>query len=61
MAVWSYHAKPRLFGAQPGFTIGRMLHPSPASPLANRDFAGTAKRQLVELGLWEALQEADPG
>jgi single-strand selective monofunctional uracil DNA glycosylase len=48
----------RLFGAQPGFTIGRMLHPSPASPLANRDFAGTAKRQLVEMGLWEALQTA---
>lgn len=31
---------------------GRILHPSPASPAANRDFAGTAARQLAELGLW---------
>jgi single-strand selective monofunctional uracil DNA glycosylase len=33
--------------------IGRILHPSPASPLANRDWAGTATRQLEELGVWE--------
>ncbi len=33
-------------------TLGRILHPSPASPAANRDFAGTAARQLTELGLW---------
>ena len=32
--------------------IGRILHPSPASPAANRDWAGTATRQLVELGIW---------
>ena len=32
--------------------VGRILHPSPASPAANRDFAGTAKRQLKELGIW---------
>ena len=31
--------------------IGRILHPSPASPAANRDWAGTAKKQLHELGL----------
>ena len=31
--------------------IGRILHPSPASPLANRDWAGTVRRQLVELGI----------
>ncbi len=30
--------------------IGRVLHPSPASPAANRDWAGTAARQLRELG-----------
>ena len=34
------------------FTIGRVLHPSPASPAANRDWAGTATRQLQELGIW---------
>ncbi|MBK1832984.1 uracil-DNA glycosylase family protein [Roseibacillus ishigakijimensis] len=33
------------------FTFGRILHPSPASPAANRDFAGTAWRQLGELGI----------
>lgn len=32
--------------------IGRILHPSPASPAANRDWAGAATRQLVELGVW---------
>ena len=33
-------------------TVGRILHPSPASPAANRDWAGTAKSQLQELGIW---------
>jgi single-strand selective monofunctional uracil DNA glycosylase len=32
--------------------VGRILHPSPASPAANRDFAGTALRQLEELNIW---------
>lgn len=32
---------------------GRILHPSPASPAANRDWAGTATKQLKELGVWE--------
>ncbi|MCP4716357.1 MAG: single-strand selective monofunctional uracil-DNA glycosylase [Deltaproteobacteria bacterium] len=31
--------------------IGRILHPSPASPLANKDWAGTAKKQLCKLGV----------
>jgi single-strand selective monofunctional uracil DNA glycosylase len=33
--------------------IGRILHPSPASPAANRDWAAVATRQLVELGVWK--------
>jgi single-strand selective monofunctional uracil DNA glycosylase len=33
-------------------TFGRILHPSPASPAANRDFAGTARKQLHALGVW---------
>ena len=32
-------------------TLGKILHPSPASPAANRDFAGTATKQLKELGI----------
>jgi single-strand selective monofunctional uracil DNA glycosylase len=32
--------------------IGRILHPSPASPAANRDWAGAATLQLRNLGIW---------
>jgi single-strand selective monofunctional uracil DNA glycosylase len=32
-------------------SLGKILHPSPASPAANRDFEGTATRQLRELGV----------
>ena len=31
---------------------GWILHPSPASPAANRDWAGLATRKLIELGAW---------
>jgi single-strand selective monofunctional uracil DNA glycosylase len=31
--------------------IGRILHPSPASPMANRGWAEQAERQLVEQGI----------
>jgi single-strand selective monofunctional uracil DNA glycosylase len=34
-----------------GLTFGRILHPSPASPLANRGWAETAKKQVIELGI----------
>jgi single-strand selective monofunctional uracil DNA glycosylase len=33
--------------------LGRILHPSPASPAANRDWAGVVTRQLGELGIWK--------
>ncbi|MGV3662608.1 MAG: uracil-DNA glycosylase family protein [Prosthecobacter sp.] len=39
---------------QGGFKTGRVLHPSPASPAANRDWAGAATKQLVKLGVWES-------
>ena len=32
--------------------IGRILHPSPASPAANKDWVGTATKQLETLGIW---------
>lgn len=35
------------------FQLGRILHPSPASPAANRDWAGAATQQLVKLGVWQ--------
>ena len=30
----------------------RILHPSPASPAANRDWSGTAQKQLNDAGVW---------
>ncbi len=33
-------------------TVGTMLHPSPASPAANRGWAEQASAQLTELGVW---------
>ena len=32
--------------------IGRVLHPSPASPAANRGWAEQAEKQLREQGIW---------
>jgi single-strand selective monofunctional uracil DNA glycosylase len=32
--------------------IGQILHPSPASPAANRDWAAKAAAQLAALGVW---------
>lgn len=32
--------------------FGRILHPSPASPAANKGWAEAAERQLRELGVW---------
>lgn len=32
--------------------FGRIPHPSPASPAANRDWAGTVAKQLEGLGIW---------
>lgn len=33
--------------------IGKVLHPSPASPAANRGWAEAATRQLVNQGIWD--------
>lgn len=33
-------------------TVSRILHPSPASPAANKDWNGTALRQLIGAGVW---------
>ncbi len=32
--------------------LGRVLHPSPASPAANRGWAEAATKQLLEQGMW---------
>ena len=33
-------------------TVGKILHPSPASPAANRGWAEVANKQLIEIGVW---------
>lgn len=38
--------------ADPFPRVSRILHPSPASPAANRDWAGLATRHLEEAGIW---------
>ena len=35
------------------FTIGKILHPSPACPASNVDWAGKATAQLQKLGVWD--------
>ncbi len=52
------HARRRLEGClaeriepRGPLTLGTILHPSPASPAANRDWAGTATRQMGAMGL----------
>ncbi len=46
-------AEQRLQGcATPAHVVGRILHPSPANPAANRDFAGQAEQNLLRLGVW---------
>lgn len=42
----------------PCIRIGRILHPSPASPAANRGWAEQATRQMQELGLWDQAPES---
>lgn len=37
-----------------GIKIGKILHPSPASPAANRGWAEKATNQLISLGVWSS-------
>ena len=41
-----------------GLAIGTLLHPSPASPAANRGWAEQAERQLAALGLLDERKAA---
>ncbi len=42
----------RVFADSPAIQTADILHPSPASPAANRDWAGAATKRLTELGIW---------
>ncbi len=45
-------AEERLRRSGAAGNVGRILHPSPASPAANRGWAEAATRQLEEIGVW---------
>jgi single-strand selective monofunctional uracil DNA glycosylase len=36
----------------PQLRAAQILHPSPASPVANRDWAGAVTKQLEQGGVW---------
>lgn len=46
-------AATRALAAGVAAAVAVVLHPSPASPRSNSDWAGTVSRQLVEQGVWK--------
>ena len=51
---WAEKRASEALAGMPGLKFGRVLHPSPASPAANRGWAEAASAQLVALGIWPA-------
>lgn len=54
VGAWA-EQRARLALAGLSLQVGRVLHPSPASPAANRGWSEAATRQLTEQGVWSAL------
>ena len=42
---------------KPDVKMHLIMHPSPASPAANKDWAGIVKKQLKESGVWDILSD----
>ncbi|MEM0970607.1 MAG: uracil-DNA glycosylase family protein [Verrucomicrobiota bacterium] len=53
VGAYAEEAWHRLSSHAPQAKIGRILHPSPASPVANRGWAEAATKQLNTLGVWQ--------
>jgi single-strand selective monofunctional uracil DNA glycosylase len=53
IGAWAEARATAALGTTGGWHTGRILHPSPASPAANRGWAEAASRQLIELGVWK--------
>jgi len=51
VGAWAENRAAEALAGRP-LRIGRILHPSPASPAANRGWAEAVTRQLVALGVW---------
>ncbi len=58
VAIGAFAAK-RVATVRENFSVTRILHPSPASPAANRGWAETAERQLTEAGIWKEAVNRD--
>jgi Uracil DNA glycosylase superfamily. len=55
IGVWAEGRAQKVLAQSPRFAsigTGRILHPSPASPAANRGWAEAATKQLHDLGVW---------
>ena len=50
---WAEKRAGEALAGQPGLKFGRVLHPSPASPAANRGWAEAATKQLRDMGVWQ--------
>lgn len=51
IGAFASHQAEKVFAGK-NVRVGRILHPSPASPAANVDWAGRVTTQLQELGVW---------
>ena len=52
VGAWAEQRACEALGVVP-LKFGRVLHPSPASPAANRGWSEAATKQLVALGIWD--------
>jgi len=52
VGAWAEQRACEALGGMP-VKFGRVLHPSPASPAANRGWSEAATKQLVALGIWD--------
>jgi single-strand selective monofunctional uracil DNA glycosylase len=52
VGVWAEKRARDVLGPDTRILISRILHPSPASPLANADWPGQATAQLEAAGVW---------
>lgn len=51
VGAWAEDRAREALADAPNLHIGRILHPSPASPAANRDWAGQVETQLAAMGI----------
>lgn len=53
VGAWAQQRAREALATTPAVRIARVLHPSPASPAANRGWAEQARMTLFELGVWD--------